>query len=57
MTETLNIDYNIKQLVIKALNKFRYEHEAAAALKVSTRSLYRYKHRFALIRVEGVWRC
>jgi len=37
MTETLNIDYNIKQLVIKALNKFRYEHEAAAALKVSTR--------------------
>jgi predicted transcriptional regulator len=40
--ETLNIDYNIRELVLKALNKTQYRYEAAKLLGVSDRSLNRY---------------
>ena len=40
--ETLNIDYNIRELVLKALNKTQYRYEAAKLLGISDRSLNRY---------------
>lgn len=44
--EILNIDHHVKQLVLKALNKFRYLTEACRALGISERSLANYRQRY-----------
>lgn len=41
--EILNIEYNIRPMVLRAMNKFpRSKRQAADALGVSKRQLYRY---------------
>lgn len=41
-SETLNIDYWIGQLCVKALNKYPTKRKAAGALGISVRNLYRF---------------
>lgn len=48
MQENLNIFYNIKLLVIKALNKHDTHAAAAKALGISERTLYHYKNVFRI---------
>lgn len=48
--EILNIDYNIQILCIKALNKFDYKRDAAKALGISERNLYRLIERYNIVR-------
>lgn len=50
MEENLNLDYNIKLLVLKALNKFKKIGPAAEALGVSERTLKRYKRGYRIKR-------
>jgi len=45
-TEVLNIDYHVKHMTIKALNKFNKIELAAAALGVNKRTISRYQKRF-----------
>ena len=46
--EILNIDYHVRRMVIKALNKTKYVFEAAEMLGVSSRSVYRYMEIFGI---------
>lgn len=46
--EILNLDYHLKKLVVKALQKYWDERSTAAALGVSTRTLFRYKKLFGI---------
>lgn len=48
--ENLNIEWHIKQRVLKALNKFKNDFKAAAALGINARTLYSYKKRFDIER-------
>jgi hypothetical protein len=48
--EILNIEHNVKQLVLKALNKFNNMYDAAAALRINTRTLWRYRNRFDIVK-------
>ena len=52
-TENLNIEYHKKRLLIKALNKYRYQHLAAGPLGISVRTLMRYINAFDLIKDEN----
>lgn len=45
-SENLNIDNKVKQLVLKALNKFKNNAKAAEALKIHERTLIKYISRF-----------
>lgn len=47
--ETLNIQYHIKIMVLKALNRSRFQSEAAGLLGVSERTLHRYKKDFGIV--------
>lgn len=54
--EILNLDYNIKLLTLRALNKFPGDRKSAArALGISWRTLQRYKNRFRIRRQERHW--
>lgn len=44
--ETLNIEWHIKHLCLKALNRTIHHDEAALALGITGRTLYRYKRQF-----------
>ena len=46
--EILNIDYHVKNLVLKALNKYPTVEQSAAALGVSLRTLLRYKQTYGI---------
>jgi transcriptional regulator of acetoin/glycerol metabolism len=46
--ENLNLDHNIKLLLLKALNKYKWESEAAEALGVSKKTLWRYKNTYGI---------
>lgn len=50
MTEDLNIRNNVRQLVLKALNKFDLVMDAAAALGISKRQLSRWIKDFEIER-------
>lgn len=50
MTENLNLEFHIKRLVIKALNKFNSDTKAAEALGISIRTLYHWKRKFKLVK-------
>lgn len=49
MPENLNIQDNVCQLVVKALNKTKTQREAAWLLKISQRTLTRYKYQFGIV--------
>lgn len=49
-TQILNIEWNVKQRVLKALNTCRNETEASKALGINARTLYSYKKRFEIER-------
>lgn len=51
--EILNIEYNRKLLVIKALNKLPSQKYAASRLGISERQLYRLKKIYNIMQVEG----
>lgn len=44
--EILNIEYHVKRIVLKALNKTRFVKQAADMVGVSERTLHRYKKDF-----------
>ena len=48
--EILNIDYHIKRLTLKALNRFPTTQEAANALGYSARQVLRFKKQFNIKR-------
>lgn len=50
--ENLNIDYNCKRLILKALNKHPTIAEAAAALGMSERTLYRWMEEYKVVQVR-----
>jgi transcriptional regulator with PAS, ATPase and Fis domain len=50
-TETLNIDYHNKRLMLKALNKHPTVEQAAKALGISERTLYRWMEEYKIVRV------
>lgn len=54
-TESLNIDHHVRQLVVKAMNASKSQHEAADKLKVSVRSLQRYIKHYDLKQTNKVW--
>lgn len=45
-SETLNIDYHVRRLVVKALNLFPTKIGAAKALGICERQLYVYIHKY-----------
>jgi transcriptional regulator with GAF, ATPase, and Fis domain len=49
-TENLNIEHHTKELLIRALNKYRTVYEAAAALGVSERTLHNLKQQYNIVR-------
>lgn len=49
MTENLSLKDNIAALIIKALNKFRYEYQAAQALGVKCRRFYKVKKEYGVV--------
>jgi predicted DNA-binding transcriptional regulator YafY len=49
--ETLNIDYHNKRLMLKALNKHPTVEQAAKALGISERTLYRWMDEYKIVRV------
>lgn len=53
--EILNIDYNVKILVLKALNKFKKREIVAEKLGITRRHLYNYIKNYSLYRNKGVW--
>lgn len=44
--EILNIEYHVKRIVLKSLNKTHFVKEAARLLGISERTLHRYKRQF-----------
>lgn len=48
MTENLNIQHNIKILVIKALKRAKTVKEAAGLLGITARTLFNYKRKFGV---------
>lgn len=56
VTETLNIDYHVKILLLKALNSSNTQVEAAEKLKVAIRTVYRYIDQYSIVRQDGVWK-
>ena len=49
--EILNIEFNVKQMVLRALNKFGMITSAATALSIGERTLYNYKNRFNIKKI------
>jgi hypothetical protein len=52
--EILNVDYHVRRLLLKALNKFNCRKEQAQALGVSIRTVYRLMERFEVENNNGV---
>lgn len=52
--ESLNIDQNIKRIVLKALNKAETDKAAAILLGCSLRQLYFYKKQYDIVFVKEV---
>lgn len=46
MTDSLNIEWHVKRMVLRALNVSAKQFEAAALLGISERTLARYKKNF-----------
>jgi hypothetical protein len=53
--ENLNIEWNIKRLVLLALNRYRTKKDAAKALGVSIKKLYTYQWQYNVQKVNGVY--
>jgi hypothetical protein len=53
--DILNIEYHTKRLLLKALNKYRYNYEAARELGICERQLYRYKRQYNVIYDNNEW--
>lgn len=54
--EDLNIDRMRKRLILKALNKFKFSKDAAMALGISERQLFRLKVDYGIIKKTScVW--
>jgi predicted DNA-binding transcriptional regulator YafY len=49
--EILNIDYHNKRLMLKALNKHPTVEEAAKALGISERTLYRWMDEYNVVKL------
>jgi hypothetical protein len=49
-SETLNIDYHTRRLVVKALNIFPTKIAAAKSLGICERQLYVYIHKYDIYR-------
>lgn len=52
--EILNIDYHVRRLVLKALNLKPNYIEAAKALGVSLRTVYRKMNQYNIRKVDGI---
>lgn len=52
MNESLNIEYNKRQLMLKALKKFGRVVPAAKALGISKTTLHAYKRKFNIFEAE-----
>jgi hypothetical protein len=48
--EILNIDFNVRRMVLKALNRFTIQKDAAKALGISDRTLIKYKEHYNIVR-------
>lgn len=56
MSETdLNIDRNIRVLVVKALSRERFKKDAAKLLCIGEKTLYKMIERFEIKQVNGKW--
>ena len=53
--EILNIDFHVKQLLLKALNKHERYQDAATVLGISLRSLYKYMKDYQVTKVANVF--
>jgi len=54
--ETLNIDYHTRRLILLALNKYKQQLPAAAALGISERWLRELRARYGVVQNEnGEW--
>jgi hypothetical protein len=51
-SENLNLEYNVRILILKAMEKYKYEFDQAQALKISNRTLQKYKREFGLQRKQ-----
>lgn len=49
MSEILNLDYNYKRLLVKALNKAQTISEAAFLLGITERTIHRWKNKFNIV--------
>ena len=47
--ENLNLDFHVKRLTLKALNRYHLRKDAAEALGINERTLYRYRHQYDII--------
>lgn len=50
--EILNIDYHIKELIVKALNRTTSHEKAAIALGISERNLFRLRKQYNIKKVQ-----
>lgn len=55
MEETLNIDSHTRRLICKALNKYRFQRQAAKALGVTQRTLINLKQEYGVIFLDDTW--
>jgi hypothetical protein len=53
--QSLHIGEHIKELVLKALNRTKFEIEAARLLGVTPKTLRRYKRQLKVVKVDGVF--
>lgn len=44
--EILNIEYNIKRMIVRRLNKHNRLFDVAQSLRISEKALYTYRERF-----------
>lgn len=51
--EILNIDYNIKKMIVRRMNEKKTLSEAAESLGIALRTLYRYRWRYNIKRSES----
>jgi hypothetical protein len=51
-SENLNLEYNVRILILKAMEKYKYEAEQAKALGITMRTLNEYKRQFGLQRKQ-----
>ena len=55
MTETLNIEYHVKRLILIALNTSSTQVEASIKLKISERTLHTYIKIYDFVKQGDKW--